>query len=313
MVPYSRSGTLIGFNLGGTGEIIAHTPADINRNQNNLESESMSIWWTKDNPSLTFKERYFRILLILRLCNDLKIPIVENIIPYIHSVIERSYIQAEKFYSSKTRTIDINNSAGTAYHEYDNFLKTVLDRNLEKEIKLEFDFESSSVKQDPKIQINFNNDIIFDDVIPNTGTQSHKFIVIPKINDYNTISIKFYGKSSKDTLVSKSGEILKDTFVLLKRFSINGISLLSDPNFYYNELSYIENDQKTTAKPGFWVNESSLHLTFKSPFFMDYANRSDINSTYKGTMITAINVPSSHNPDEIYLNKIIQMLEKLSC
>ena len=314
MVPYSRSGTLIGFNLGGTGGIIAHTPADINRHKNNLESESMSIWWTKDNPSLTFKERYFRILLMLRLCKDLKVPVVENVLPYLHMIIERSHTEAEEFYSDKVKGMNLTSTAQTAYFEYDNFLKTVLERNSEKEIIFEFEFETSVVDQNPNIQITFNNNILFDAKMPE-GSQSYKFTAPPKNNSDNNISIKFYGKSStKDTVISKSGEILKDTFVLIKRFSINGISLLSDPNFYYNELSYIENNQPTIAKPGFWVNESSLYLTFKSPFFIDYANRSDINSTYGGDMISEITVPSPHKfDDQIYLNKIVKLLENLSC
>jgi hypothetical protein len=312
LVPYARNGTVVGLNLGGTGEVLVHTPADVNRNQNNIETESETIWWTKDNPTLTFKERYFRILLISRLCNDLKIPIVESVIPYIYSVIERSHDQAEKFYSSKINGKMINNLAQSSYFDYENFLKTILDRNPEKEIIIEFEFESSVVNQDPKIQIKFNDQILFDDAV--IDHQSYRYTVVPNTDTKNNISIQFYGKSNKDTIVSASGEILKDTFVLIKKFVINGISLLEDPNFYYTELIYIENGVSIVAKPGFWINGSSMQLVFQSPFFLDYAQRSDMNSTYDGNMITAIAVPTLYDSDnQLYLNKIIQMLEKLSC
>jgi hypothetical protein len=306
LVPYCRNGKVIGVNVGSTGLITADTPADVNRDKNHLESESMHIWWTKDNPGLTFKERYFRILLMIRLCKDLKVPIVENMVPYLYTVVDKSYEQAEKFYS--TRANRQTSPAESAYLNYDKFLKLIIDRVPEKTIQFEIEFESSAVNQQPYIQIIFNNAVIFD----NTVSGVYKFDLPSQLK--NNLAIRFYGKNPGDTVVS-DGKIIKDTFVLIKSFLVNGITLLDDADFYYKELEYTENGQTTTTKSGFWVNESILYFKFNSPFFLDYAQRSDRNSEYGGKIISESTLTPDYYEvdDQIYLDKIVKTLQKLSC
>jgi radical SAM superfamily enzyme YgiQ (UPF0313 family) len=306
MVPYCRNGKMIGINVGSTGLITADTPADMNRDENHLESESMHMWWTKDNPGLTFKERYFRILLIIRLCKDLKVPIVENMIPYLYTVVDKSREQAEKFYG--TRAHGQTSLAESAYLNYDKFLQIVVDRTPGQTIQFEIEFESSVVNQQPKIEIKFNDAVVFDS--PVSGV--YKFDLTSMAE--NNLDIRFYGKNPRDTIIN-DGKIIKDTFVLIKSFVINGISLLDDADFYYKELSYTENGQFTTAKSGFWIDESVLHFTFTNPFFLDYAQRSNRNAEYGGKIISESTLTPDYYEvdDQVYLDKIIKILQSLSC
>lgn len=309
MIPHSRSGQLIGINPGVTGIVLPNTPiAGTESDETKLDIHSMEIWWNKNNPTLTAKERYFRLMLVIRLCKDLKIRIIDNSLPWAYTVLQRESDILIDFYQKQTAGLEITSSAERAYMNYDSFLKLILTRNAKRTIDLEFEIESAVSNEPPSLLITFNNNVLMD--VPVIKGQ-HKFKFAPPPEQLNRLTIKFYNKKPTDTVVSPEGEILNDTFLVINKMSVDGIELTTDYEFFYNNISYIEQGEKVTPKQGFWVNDAELMLAFENPFFVDYGHRSDKNSVYDCLMITSTNVASSYyeTADEVYMSKIVEILQ----
>jgi hypothetical protein len=313
LIPYSRNGTLVGVNLGGTGLITADTPVDVhNKKHNHIKVFSSEIWWNEENPSLTVKEKFFRLLLIRKLCEDFKIIIIENSLPMIHTLLKQSFNEVKEFYSTVTNGLVSTSIAQENYYNYDAFLQKIIDRNADPTINVELKLECHVANQMPKLQIIANGQILLDDVV-SPGTKTYKFTVDELSK--NSIDIKFYNKSPKDTIIDETGKIIKDTCILIENFLINGIDISKDPSFFYNHLSYTEYNQKTTAKMGFWINDSILHFNFSKPFYIDFAQKTNKNLKYGGMIITDTRMAQSNyeTDDQIYTDKIIEILEDFPC
>ena len=307
LVPYIRSGQVIGINLGGGATILADTPAS----KKDLDYESEDIWWNKHNPNLTAKERYFRLLLLVKLCDDLKIRTLTNILPWIYVILQREAKTLNDYYQQITQDLTLSSTATDAYKNYETFFNNVLARNTKNHIDLQIEIESSIVSQSPKLEIAFNGEVLIDSTVVE-GTQTHNFKLIP--GKSNNLKLKFYNKLAGSTIVSSEGSIIKDTYVLIKKIIIDGIDIVTDPDYYYNKLTYIENNISMQPKTGFWMNNAELHLNFDNPFFLDYAKKSNKNSKYSATMIDEARLSSSYYTvdDEIYLNKILSILDTLT-
>jgi len=313
LIPYSRNGTLVGVNLGGTGLIHKDTPVDVyNKNHNHIKMLSSEIWWNEKNPSLTAKEKFFRLLLIRKICEDFKIIIIENSLPLIYTLLKKSSDQIKEFFSTVTEGVIVKSEAQDNYYNYDAFLRTIINRNTEPNITIELKIECQVVNQLPKLQIKVNDQILSnEDVL--AGTKTYKFTVAELPN--NSIDIKFHNKSPKDTIIDKTGNIIKDTCIKIDKFLINGIDISGDPDFFYNYLTYTENNQKTMPKMGFWIDNSVLHFNFSKPFYIDFTKKTSKNLKYAGTLVTDTRMSQSNyeTDDQIYTEKIIEILENFPC
>lgn len=303
LTPYSRNGQLIGINLGAGAGLIANTPAAAH-----VMSETEEIWWNDKNPNLTAKERYFRWLLADRICRDLKIPVLDNTLGYIYASLQRTSSEYREFYSARTAGLELSSSAESAYMNYRDFLDSIVQRNYVKQVTLEFEFECHAISNLPKLQIIFNGQNLFDQSV-NQGTIPLQFNT--ETQHTNTLKIRFYNKKPNDTEVSESGEILRDTYVLIKSMIIDKINITTDYDYFREHTVYTVNQISSDSSAGFWMNESELTITFEAPFWIDYAKKSDKNFKYGVSIITELSMPPTDIDDEYYIKNIVKMLQAM--
>ena len=82
VAPYARSGTISAITLGYPYIFTDGTPALANHEINNIVIDKFdinNIWYNKDNPTNTFKERVYRRLIVQAICKKLNIPTIAEI------------------------------------------------------------------------------------------------------------------------------------------------------------------------------------------------------------------------------------------
>jgi hypothetical protein len=103
ITPYVRSSTISAVQLGSPMQIVPGTPSYINSGKNNIvlsDFDPGKIWFCKDNPGNTFRERVYRQVLSIRVAQRLRIPIVNQYEHYVNSIstLEDNSEQINKFY-----------------------------------------------------------------------------------------------------------------------------------------------------------------------------------------------------------------------
>jgi len=307
MIPYARSGVLIGISLGSTAKLYDGTPADAVKG---LDVMDMDIWYNHNNPDLVAKERFFRWVLAQELCKDLKIPILSNTWPYVHTSIKRMYDKFKEFYNERTKGLTLSNTAEQAYDKYNDFYNLILSRHVKNEINIEIHVRASVIEIKPKFMIKYNDDYLANDDI-NDGINVYKFTVPVDNVTANKFSMQFYHK--RQTLIDDNGNITKDTFAVIEKFIVDGIDILADPEYFYKELQYIEFDQPIAeAKHGFWIERATLILEFTN-FMLEYNLKSNMNVEYSAKMIDSSSMAEDYYviSNEEYRDKIVDLLKTL--
>ena len=105
IAPYVRSGTISALSLGFPAGVLDGTPAMFTAVENQLIMSDINnemIWINRHNKSNTLKERIYRRLLITKLTNKLKFPIVDELAAFtmINSIIELQHEQINEFYDA---------------------------------------------------------------------------------------------------------------------------------------------------------------------------------------------------------------------
>lgn len=286
---YSKTGHLVALSPGATFEIHEDTPADRDTDINKLIKSQANVWWTPLNPALTGKERYFRRLLLEKLLNTLNVAqMAPAMIAGLRSIIEKSLPEMQRFY---TKVLDQHGDMpeqGAEYYfdNFEDFLSLVIDRaNDAGTVDIDLELECSVTNDNPpKIEITINNKILFSGSLQ----EGIHRITLDNValDDTNAIELRFSNKLPGDTLVDNQGNIVKDKFVEIKKFSINGLDLRQDQEFFFGQLQYWEADTPTRVRPGFWLNHSHLRLQFDKPFDLWYARKSTNFSKFDGFLIT---------------------------
>ena len=81
----------------------------------------------------------------------------------------------------------MESEAEKSYYNYNDFLKTVIDRNVQQDIDIELEIESQIVNVNPKLQIEFNNEILSDELV-SPGVKIYKFTVKTPVSITSFIS-----------------------------------------------------------------------------------------------------------------------------
>jgi hypothetical protein len=91
------------------------------------------------------------------------------------------------------------------------------------------------------------------------------------------LKISMSGKSITDTVI-EHGQIIKDTWVEIKKLKINNFLLSQDYDFFRDFFEYFNHDDgiEESVKLGFWKN-SSLILNFQTPFDIWYQEKTTKN------------------------------------
>jgi hypothetical protein len=289
---YARTGHLVAVSPGGTFELGPDTPADLNYEKNQLQRSAAGNWWTELNPNLTAKERFYRLLLLEKFLHRLRIPLMEQTAGIAHTKLANNFSDYQTFYPLKVHGKELAQCAEYYYENFDEFLNLVLSKETASVLKLEFELESSVTHDNPPvIEIKFNQQTIYKSGL-SEGT--HQISLSATVTDarrpwadvWNKLEMLFSNKSSNDTIVDNNGHIVKDKFVLLKKFSINGIDLFADHDFFYKKLKYHTNGVATDVHPGFWHNNSAVSLEFDNPFLLWYHANTNHFAQFDGFIVT---------------------------
>lgn len=103
IVPFVRAGTVSAVQTGQPMSIIPETPSWHAAADNNVilsNFDPAKIWFCKDNPTNTFKERVYRQILSVRLAQKLRIPIVNEYPNYLATLtsLETYHDHIQNFY-----------------------------------------------------------------------------------------------------------------------------------------------------------------------------------------------------------------------
>ena len=315
LIPYARNETLIGINLGITGMLLNNTPAELDP-EKKLIKKDMRNWWTPNNPSLTMKERVFRLILAVRIANQFKIPLLEHVYPATYSYLSNSIDEVDQFYSEQTKDYKFVSTAQAAYLDYESFVKEITTQTIAiQTMTLGIEFETSVVNENPKILIKVDDNIIFDNEVAE-GTTSYDFNFNVDSSKPNKLSITFYNKATWEIILSPDhSTIVKDKFVLLRKLVIDGVDVLTDTDFFYTQFDYYEHEKLVPAKTGFWANDSILSIEFTHPFVYFYNGKSNKNIAYESKMISSYTMPAFYynTTSDQYETQIAELLQQLSC
>jgi hypothetical protein len=313
---YVKTGNLVAVNPGTTFTVINDTPADRNFEINRLvQHSSKNIWWTELNPSLTAKERYFRLILLERLLNELKVPLMEQVLPYVKLVVENNLVEMKKFYHDVTNNWAELPQQHSEYYlnNFEKFLEVVVSRSgVNDKIDLGWELESSVTNNDPPvIEISLNSKIIYSGSL----TEGIHNLTLDQVRtqDQNTLIMRFLNKHPNDTIVDEQGNIIKDKFVRIKKFTINGFDLTQDVDFFYRQFDYVIDNVHSDVSTGFWFNNSSLSLTFATPFELWYGRTSTRFAHFDARVVTDTTLPDSRTNDHSqYKPQLIELLQQMA-
>jgi len=313
---YARTGHLVALDPGGTFKIIDGTPADLDTDKNKLIKHKKEIWWTPLNPGLTAKARYFRLVLLERLMNELKVPCMQQVTPGVKMALENAYDDIEEFYTKVLSEINYlpENQGEYYFDHFDEFLDLVIQKaGIHETVDIEFELESSVTNDDaPMIDVMINNKLIFSSSLQE-GTHSVKLDSVA-VESENTLQLRFYNKKPHDTITDNEGNIIKDKFVKIKKFIVDHFDLFDDQDFFYTTMRYTENGSVTDVRPGFWFNDSCMELTFCNPFDLWYNRTSNRFSKFDAFIVTLLTLPNARQITDydVYRQELVQLLRKMT-
>jgi hypothetical protein len=306
---YVKTGNFVAIAFGPTMTVIPGSPMDRSPEINQLDVVHPSIWWTPVNPSLTAKERYFRLLLLEKFSAEFNLPLMDRVLPYVNNFFQKNIDQVDSFYREKTLNIDRPEQHAEFYlKNFDRLVELIESAHPAQPHRVELEIKSHSTHSDPGMIVSFNDQILYDQLVTEG---SHSF-VFDNLNTelYNTVSIKFTNKGANDTIVDQTGKIIKDKFLEIVKFSVNDVDLMGDMEFYQQQCEYIENDQKIMPRFGFWFNNSTLSLNFEKNFDSWYHIHSKKNTEFTANIITTASLKSTVD-DNIHRQQLISFLDKL--
>lgn len=316
LAQYARTGNYISASYGTGFVVIDDTPATMNTHINHLQAIDYQRWWTDLNPGLTAKEKYYRVMLLDQLVRRLKIPPHQDMLPILYWEIKNILPELSSFFSEKTKNLSSRpqQHAEFYYKNFEQFFNLLTERNypaMQQVNNIIVELETVlSTDTDAMVEIVYNQQILYHAALPD-GNQRLEFLNLDGNIKQSNFSIRFFNKTSQDTIIDHQGNILKDKYVKLKKFIVNNLDLLLDIEFFYNKLSYTVNQTKSSVTPGFWLNESKLSINFENPFIIWYCNNTDTYSQQTSQIIDQLTLSPkvlSAIPTD-YKHKLIDLLD----
>lgn len=163
------------------------------------------------------------------------------------------------------------NSTKNAQEILDNFDDFFLGLAQDNAIKIALDLEVSDT---PIMEVKVNSKEVYHSQLESRNLTVELTIAPAPIMQ---LDISMLGKTQRDTVLVDN-KIVKDKFIIIKRFLINNFDLLQDHNLFYSKFIYLDQqNNKQEVKAGFWAN-NTLRLEFTSPFTLWYALNSSKNT-----------------------------------
>ncbi len=318
LAKYVRMGVLHAVALGQGYVVEDDQPAWINRDtKSKIIAHSRTIWWTPENPSLTFRERYLRWVLLHRLLHELKIPLTtEESLRAMWINLQGDLKIAQDWY---TKYLEDQKFVSNAEYYFDNFnefyamIKEKAKDKSDQSYSLEFDVTVGHTKGlEPGLEIFYNNQKVF---CKTFGEGNHTIkIENLKAADYNQIEINFINKQKYDTVTDLNGSIIKDKYIKLESFKIDDVDLTQDIEFFHENFKYYEDGIKIQPKVGFWIPKAKLTLNWPKNFLEYYNKHSKRFKKFDAYIVAQSQKPGARlnkiDPEE-YRQKIVDQLRTL--
>jgi hypothetical protein len=293
LAPLVKTGNIVAVDPGVPFVVLSDTPSDKNHTQNNMVVKRSQLWYCFDNPSLTAKERYQRLLLLDRIISHFNIPIQDRQLfaALVHRVRDM-LPEFQDFYGKiVSEQINLPKQQSRYYLEnFDEFVDLILARiPRSSQVKIKLVVESFEVNGPPKLDIICNN--VSQTSILQAGI--HEITLTAAVLDKNKIQIKFSGKNDNDTVIDEQGNIIRDKCVIIKNFYIDDFDIFNDPEFFYKKLGYKEHDKIVDTKHGFWIDQSEMTLSWTGVFEPWYCHNSVKNSQFDVFLVTNAQVPKT--------------------
>lgn len=264
LVPYVKSGTISGIQLGVTFAMYSDTPVWHNDTIIRDPVHFENLWISTDNLGNTFKSRVIRRGILELLSNALNLPSTGNghaLMSFIQYINNNADIINKFFIEHGT---DQGNIA-----DVDQYVTRLL--TAPEDLDIIIQLTSNSTDTDPFFSIKINDTELFGSHLPE-GVHELKFTVpYHQLLKENTLSMSMTNKLPNDTVIH-NGEIVKDKNIRINELIINNSYLKKDVVFYYNNFYHIKNgDRESTVTDGLWFNGQSLNLKFGQHFTPWYA------------------------------------------
>jgi hypothetical protein len=275
--PYVARQTITAFWLGRGFFLLHNTPAATNSKFVVSNEEKNDFWYNVDNPQLTPKMRFLRILMVYKLALYLKYPIINF---YINLKLFREQIQNNKnlYYDWTKKYYNKDEMGVCKTNDFQhNFLEFVNEKIklLNPTAELELDLEGSAVNGLPEIEIKFNDLILFDGKLGEELT-NFKFSVQNNFQNKNRFELRFKNKGQFDTLVDDQNNIIKDKNVLFRSIKLDKIDILKYPEFFYKKSFFYQESigSQTVPSEGLYFN-GVWYLEFEDPFWQYFLRESN--------------------------------------
>ena len=301
LAPLVKTGTLTAVDPGVPYVMLSDTPSDMNKAANNTVMRRSQLWYCFDNPSLTAKERYQRLLLLDRVLSTYNVPVQDRqLFAALCHRVRDMLPEFQEFYSeilSDAHSLPPQLSR----HYLDNFddFLCLLENRVPKDNNFNIHLEvySEEVNGAGSLQISLNDKIVFDKKL---SAGNHTINLSCAVGQLNSFAIKFYGKELYDTKVDAQGTILADKHISIKKFKIDGMDIFADPEFFYYTPSYTEHGRATKMKHGFWINDSEMRLVWPGHFVPWYCKTSKKNANFDVFLVTNAQVPATQKRDHAF-------------
>jgi hypothetical protein len=302
LTPYIRSGTISGIATGHY-LLLDGTPSSMLPGVVQSDSYKEMAWLHLDNPSNTIKERIYRKLIVTKLTDRLKFPLVDDKdnLTYITDALTNYADDINNFYMT-LETVRSDSRAKETFENFDLFFKSLIDDK--NKIKMELELEAFECNGLPRFEISINKNTVFDEILKlgtNTITLSEEL----KNLQETSIEFSMTNKLAGDTLVGEDGTIQKDKAIIIKQILINGYDIVDDIDLYREKLRYIDS-HGNTEQPlmGFWKN-IVLSLKYAGNFAEWFNKNSNKNSKLSNSMELRDN-----NTDDQMI-KVIESINRL--
>ena len=291
LAPLVKTGNMVAVDPGVPFVVLSDTPSDQNHKKNNMIVKRSQLWYCLDNPGLTAKERYQRLLLLDRLISYFNIPIQDRQLfaALVHRVRDMLPEFQEFYQSVLSKQTNLPRQHSRYYLDnFEEFLNLVVSRvNYKRTVDIEIEFESHEVNGSPHLAVRCNTHRVATEYAQGL----HTIRMSVPVRDTNHLKLNFVGKDQYDTVVDEHGNIVKDKCIVIKRLCIDGHDIFDDPEFYYQHTVYRENHVRTDVKHGFWINNAELELTWPGNFEPWYCHNSKKNSQFDVFLVTNAQVP----------------------
>ena len=273
LIPYIRSGTIVGVELGTTYKMLRGTPAfnDINIIK---DLTSYDNWTARSNRGNTYKTRSQRRLIISKLAYALNMGVDFEESLWLQTQIESIKNNKKEINAWFKKYAMNDDSQYLAIEDADKFLEKIIDYKTTFDVKLVVDAQFCN--SNPELKISINGQTFYQQMLSIGENVIELSVARQPLGNSSTIEFAMTNKASNDTKVDELGNILEDKAIVLKELYIDDCDLKHDYEFYNNHF-YLKSN-KSAPTPGLWSNDP-LCLDFKLPFVHWYSNVSTKNLT----------------------------------